>query len=231
MPRVLPASLGSALLLFAAGCQSTHSCSLVVLRTGPRADLPVEEQQSVFAGHFANMRKLARERQLLLAGPFIEPRRDPENRGIFVFATGDLEQARALTATDPGFLAGIFTAEHHALATAFDLAEVRDRELALDDAAARNGKQREPGDGCRNYVLLRAADGAGMERALAALRDQGKVLLQGRLDGKGGIAILDARHLPEAEGMLAGIRQQLGDHTLDPWFASGQLAEVAHAHP
>jgi uncharacterized protein YciI len=226
MSRVISRLCLALLLLAGASCQSTNSLSLVVLRIGPRSDLPPAEQQRVMAGHFANMRKLARERQLLLAGPFIEPRRDPGDRGIFVFATGDPAEARALTSTDPGFLAGIFTGEHHTLRTDADLASVRDRELELDAAAEAAGGQRAPDEGGRNYVLLRNVDGAALERALAPLRAAGKIVLLGRLDGTGGIAILDAVKLADAEAMLAEVRPQLGAHTLDPWFASGELARL-----
>lgn len=215
-----------------AGCQTAApppapARTLVVLKTGPRTGLAADEQQRVFGGHFANMRRLAEERHLLLAGPFGEPRRDPALRGLFVLATADPEAARALAETDPGFAAGVFAFDYHRLETDADLPQVLEGELALDAAAKQQGRTRRPGDGCRSYVLLTTAEALPMERELAPLRAAGRVLLQGRLDGRQGFAILDATDLAGAEALLAEVRPQLGDHTLDPWFGSGELVKLA----
>ena len=50
-----------------------------------------------------NIRRLAEDGQLVLAGPYLD---DGELRGIYVFAVETLEEARALTETDPAVQAG-----------------------------------------------------------------------------------------------------------------------------
>ncbi len=99
--------------------QPRLDATLVVLKTGPRTEpLSTTERASVFGGHFANMERLARAGDLLLAGPYGAERADPTRRGIFVLDTADLGHAHALAETDPGFKAGVFRFDYHALSTA-----------------------------------------------------------------------------------------------------------------
>jgi uncharacterized protein YciI len=64
----------------------------------------------MFKGHFANINRLAKEGKLAVAGPLdgVEGR-----RGIFVLAVKDLDEARALVATDPVVIHGEMEAEFH----------------------------------------------------------------------------------------------------------------------
>jgi uncharacterized protein YciI len=64
----------------------------------------------MFEGHFANIKRLASDKRLVLAGPLdgVEGR-----RGIFVFATPDIEQAKSYVATDPVIVNGEMVAEYH----------------------------------------------------------------------------------------------------------------------
>jgi uncharacterized protein YciI len=66
----------------------------------------------MFQGHFANMQRLADEKKLVLAGPL-----DGIDgwRGVFVFATPDVEQAKAYVDTDPVIINGEMVAEYHKL--------------------------------------------------------------------------------------------------------------------
>jgi uncharacterized protein YciI len=69
-------------------------------------------RDAMFAGHFANMERLAKEGKLALAGPFAK---DPDGwRGLFVFAVKDIDEAKALTETDPAVASGEMVAEYHA---------------------------------------------------------------------------------------------------------------------
>ena len=84
---------------------------LVILRNGPTRVVDAEERKAMFAGHMANIQRLAREGKLALAGPFGD--KDGDWRGLFVFAVEDIEAAKALVATDPGIAKGEMVAEYH----------------------------------------------------------------------------------------------------------------------
>ena len=85
---------------------------LVVLKTGPTRVPDGAQRDAMFAGHFANMERLAKEGKLVLAGPFTK---DPGGwRGLFVFAVQDIDEAKALTETDPVIVNGEMVAEYHA---------------------------------------------------------------------------------------------------------------------
>lgn len=84
---------------------------LVILKTGPTRVPDGEKRQAMFAGHFANIERLAAEGKLALAGPF---RVDEQGwRGLYVFAVADVEEAKRLTATDPVIVNGEMVAEYH----------------------------------------------------------------------------------------------------------------------
>ena len=87
-----------------------RSYVLVVLKTGPKQMPKGPERDSMFAGHFANINRLAKEGKLALAGPF-----DGVDgwRGLFVMATADIEEARGWVATDPVVINGEMVAEYH----------------------------------------------------------------------------------------------------------------------
>jgi uncharacterized protein YciI len=84
---------------------------LVILKTGPSRVPDGDARKAMFAGHMANIRRLSRERKLALAGPFMG---DTSGwRGLFVLAVDDIEQAKALVATDPVIINGEMVAEYH----------------------------------------------------------------------------------------------------------------------
>jgi len=66
--------------------------------------------EEIQKGHMANINRLAEMKKLIAAGPFGD---DGRLRGIFVFRVGSLEEAKALTATDPAVQAGRFAIELH----------------------------------------------------------------------------------------------------------------------
>jgi len=84
---------------------------LVVLKTGPTPVPKGEKRDAMFKGHFANMERLSKQGKLALAGPF-EQGADGW-RGLFVFAVSSVEEAKALTATDPVIVNGEMVAEYH----------------------------------------------------------------------------------------------------------------------
>jgi uncharacterized protein YciI len=83
---------------------------LVILKTGPSRVAEGPERDEMFRGHFANMQRLSEEGKLALAGPL-----DGVDgwRGLFVLAVSDLEEAKALAATDPVIIKGEMVAEYH----------------------------------------------------------------------------------------------------------------------
>jgi uncharacterized protein YciI len=62
------------------------------------------------AAHLANITRLADEGRLVVAGPFLD---DGPLRGIFIFKVATVEEARALTASDPAIQAGHLEMELH----------------------------------------------------------------------------------------------------------------------
>jgi uncharacterized protein YciI len=202
--------------------------TLVLLKTGPRSGaLSSAESQEAFAGHFANMGRLAEERRLLVAGPFGEERHDPALRGLFVLATADRDEASAWAGTDPTTIAGVFVQEFHELATSAPLARALERDLERLARAEAAGRTPEPGEDIRPYVLLTAEHGDLALRELGRLCNaEGGVLLLARLDEHRALALLDAESPEDARERFAPELEHLGAHELDPWFASRELAHL-----
>lgn len=87
-----------------------RSYVLVVLKTGPNKMPEGPARKKMFEGHFANIQRLAAEKKLALAGPF-----DGVDgwRGVFIFATPDIAEAKTFVATDPVIVNGEMVAEYH----------------------------------------------------------------------------------------------------------------------
>jgi uncharacterized protein YciI len=77
--------------------------ALVLLKKGLHGDLSKEEATRVFAGHMANIKRLAASGQLAFAGPL---EKNERYEGIFVFNVSTITEADALLATDPAVQAG-----------------------------------------------------------------------------------------------------------------------------
>ncbi len=80
-----------------------------ILKTGTNSTATAEERQKYFEGHMANINKLADEKKLVVAGPFMK--NDKNYRGIFIFNCTTIEEARALVDSDPAVAANFFEAE------------------------------------------------------------------------------------------------------------------------
>jgi uncharacterized protein YciI len=83
---------------------------LVILKTGPNKVTDAAARTKMFEGHFANIERLAADKKLVMAGPLdgVDGR-----RGIFIFATPDIEEAKRFVATDPVIVNGEMAAEYH----------------------------------------------------------------------------------------------------------------------
>lgn len=82
---------------------------MVMLLAGEERGQDPERVAELQRGHFDNMRRLADEGLLVLAGPFLG---GGERRGIFIFAVDSVDAAKELTASDPAIQAGRLKAEY-----------------------------------------------------------------------------------------------------------------------
>jgi uncharacterized protein YciI len=80
---------------------------LCILKTGPKdATIQGDERAKIFAGHFANIGRLADEGKLAVAGPF--GKNDKSYRGLYIFNVATIEEAEKLVMLDPAVQAGVF---------------------------------------------------------------------------------------------------------------------------
>ncbi len=83
---------------------------LCILKTGPKdAEIKGKERDEIFAGHFANIGRLADEGKLAVAGPF--GKNDKSFRGLYIFNVPTVEEAEKLVVLDPAVKAGVFVAD------------------------------------------------------------------------------------------------------------------------
>ena len=83
---------------------------LCILKTGPKdGEIKGDERKEVFAGHFANIERLAGEGKLVVAGPF--GKNDKSYRGLYIFNVATIEEAEKLVVLDPAVKAGVFVPE------------------------------------------------------------------------------------------------------------------------
>ena len=81
---------------------------LVILKTGKKdADFIGKARDEIFAGHMANIGRLAGEGKLAVAGPF--EKNEKGYRGLYIFNVSTLEDAQKLVDSDPAVKAGILT--------------------------------------------------------------------------------------------------------------------------
>lgn len=86
-----------------------RSYVFVLLKEGPKTDLPKAEQQTLFRGHMANIQRLAAEGKLVVAGPFAD---NPQKlEGIFLFNVAKREDVEPLLKADPAIAAGVLAYE------------------------------------------------------------------------------------------------------------------------
>ncbi len=83
---------------------------IAFLKAGPNRSQDSAAAAELQAAHMNNINRLMEEGSLVLAGPFLD---GGELRGIFVFDVRTVEEAEALTATDPAIVAGRLTMELH----------------------------------------------------------------------------------------------------------------------
>ena len=82
---------------------------MVLLKTGPKTEEDKVKRDSLFAGHLANISRLAELNKLAVAGPF--GKNDAGLRGIFILNVSTVEAADELLQTDPAIAAGLLLPE------------------------------------------------------------------------------------------------------------------------
>ena len=81
---------------------------IAFLKSGPNRTDDKEKAAELQRAHMANIKRLAKEKKLVLAGPFLD---NGDLRGIYIFDVASLDEARALTSSDPAIKAGSLVME------------------------------------------------------------------------------------------------------------------------
>lgn len=76
---------------------------IVYFKTGPNREQASEEAAKIQAGHRANMRLLADQGALCIAGPMGD---DGDIRGIMILSIPTIDEVQAIVAKDPAVMAG-----------------------------------------------------------------------------------------------------------------------------
>lgn len=82
---------------------------LVILKTGSNNIEEKSIRDSLFAGHLANIKRLAHEGKLIVAGPLFQ--NDNSYRGIFILNVTDFHAANELLQMDPAIKTKILGAD------------------------------------------------------------------------------------------------------------------------
>lgn len=83
---------------------------MAMLKSGPVRSHDSATAATIQEAHMAHIMKMAAEKKLILAGPFLD---NGELRGIFIFNVAAKEEAEALTNQDPAVQAGRLIMEIH----------------------------------------------------------------------------------------------------------------------
>lgn len=80
------------------------------LKRGPNRNQDSATAEALQKAHLENIMRMADEGKLVVAGPFMD---DGDVRGIYIFNVATIEEAKALTETDPAIQAGRLEMELH----------------------------------------------------------------------------------------------------------------------
>lgn len=87
-----------------------HRYVMAFLKKGPNTSQDSVTAAKLQKAHLENIVRMAENGSLVLAGPFMD---NGEIRGIYIFNVATVEEAQALTASDPAIQAGRLTMELH----------------------------------------------------------------------------------------------------------------------
>lgn len=83
---------------------------MAFLKSGTVKIADSTERAILQKAHLQNIQRMADEGKLIIAGPFLD---NQEIRGIYIFSVETIEEAKALTETDPAIKAGTLVMELH----------------------------------------------------------------------------------------------------------------------
>lgn len=237
-----PRHLAALALLALAGCASSAPAAtfrgqpvrpdrfgLVLLLTGEAPpELSDEERGRAFDGHMAFMRAASERGELLLAGPFGEPKEDPLLRGLFLFDASEPEAIAALGAGDPTTAMGVFRQQAMTLDT-LDL--VRHVPALYQELEQQRAQAGEAGRDMASYTVMIAEDGPAALEAAAGPLFAGSVALLGRLGAPRQDALLGIFTVPDVEEVRARLAASGLDVSegieLHRWYATSVLQRFA----
>lgn len=87
-----------------------HKYVMAFLKSGPTPSKDKDERARLQKAHMDNISRMADEGQLVVAGPFLD---NGDYRGIYVFNVATVEEAKALTESDPLIKSGGLVMELH----------------------------------------------------------------------------------------------------------------------
>lgn len=230
----LLASLATIAAFALGGCTTTSrtptdaSFVFVYLKSGPKSGQgDAETRQKMFAGHMGNIKRLADEGKLVIAGPFAKPT-DKAWRGVLVLDVPTAAEAMTLAATDPGVQAGEFVAEPHEMRASSVLRRTGEFERAM--LAETKEAQPEPGKpppNIRAYVMLTPEDYRKASRAVERSAYRDKVVWCGPFkNDPRGIIVLDATDAGEVRAALP----DFGSCAIDGWWSTKSLTSLMTHH-
>ena len=79
---------------------------MALLYAGPNRETDSTKAAELQRAHLDNINRLAEEGTLVLAGPFYGNENNPDLKGIYLFDVSSIEEAEALTKTDPAIQSG-----------------------------------------------------------------------------------------------------------------------------
>ncbi|MET2984290.1 YciI family protein [Aureibaculum conchae] len=83
---------------------------MAFLKKGPNRTKDSIKATNLQMAHMSNIKRLAEEGKLAIAGPFLD---NGELRGIYIFNVETVDEAKKLTETDPAIQAGSLVMELH----------------------------------------------------------------------------------------------------------------------
>jgi uncharacterized protein YciI len=87
-----------------------HKYVMCFLKTGPNKSLSADSSKKIQAAHLQNIKNLASQGKLVVAGPFMD---ETELEGIFILNVTTVEEAKTLVNTDPAVKASVLIMDLH----------------------------------------------------------------------------------------------------------------------